>query len=165
MDISIKSLFQHYLKQLEIIVTKIPQDDFSASLTDDMFSLAMNAKIATNFALRGYCPLLGLDVVSFDSEGVDKTAVLEQISKTLNYLDESREVNNLNSQITVTDKAGFAEINLSQPAFIHQYILPNFYFHISMVYAIAKSKGVVLSKADFDGLHSYPSGFSFVQQP
>ncbi|MCG7587734.1 DUF1993 family protein [Photobacterium sp. OFAV2-7] len=51
---------------------------------------------------------------------------------------------------------------MSQSEFIHQYILPNFYFHISMVYAIAKSKGVVLSKADFDGIHSYPSGFSFV---
>jgi len=162
MDISIKSLFQHYLNQLNVIVTKIPQDDFSASLTDDMFSLAMNAKIATNFALRGYCPLLGLEVASFDNEKVDKVAVLDQISKTLNYLNDSIEVKNLNSQVKVTDKAGFAELNLSQPEFIHQYILPNFYFHISMVYAIAKSKGVELSKADFDGLHSYPSGFSFV---
>ncbi|WP_232461250.1 DUF1993 family protein [Cellvibrio sp. PSBB006] len=37
-----------------------------------------------------------------------------------------------------------------------------FFFHLSMSYAIARQAGIPLSKADFDGYHSYPVGFSFV---
>lgn len=165
MNISIKNLFQHYLSQLEVIVSKVPPEKFSLALSEGMFSLEMNAKIASNFALRGYCPLLNQDVVSFYSDDSGKNAVQKQLSDTLVYLNDLPEVMQLNDKKLVKDKAGFSEVELPQPLFIHQYILPNFIFHISMVYAIAKANGVELSKGDFDGFHSYPNGFSFVSSP
>ena len=42
----------------------------------------MNAKIASNFALRGYCPLVGIEPVSFDTSAEDKVSVLTQIQAT-----------------------------------------------------------------------------------
>jgi hypothetical protein len=30
-----------------------------------------------------------------------------------------------------------------------------------MVYAIARVSGIPLTKGDFDGIHTYPTGFSF----
>ncbi|MGV7210836.1 DUF1993 family protein [Oxalobacteraceae bacterium A2-2] len=45
---------------------------------------------------------------------------------------------------------------------LHLYILPNFHFHLSMAYAIARQQGVALGKPDYDGYHAYPPGFSFV---
>lgn len=164
MNVSIKQLFQHYLSQLDVIVSKIPPDIFSEALSEGMFSLGMNAKIASNFVLRGYCPLLKIDTVSFDSGDVDKVAIQKQIVDTLSYINNLPEVEYLDSQVLIKERAGFADIELAQPLFIHQYIFPNFFFHISMVYAIAKANGVDLSKADFDGLHSYPLGFSFVAE-
>ena len=71
-------------------------------------------------------------------------------------------MDSLDNQSYVSDTAGFAKLQFGQPEFLHQYILPNFFFHISMLYAIAKLNGVVLSKADYDGYHAYPAGFSFV---
>ena len=53
MNFDIKGLLSLYLNQLEVIVTKVPDELFSLSLTNDMFSLEMNAKIAANFLLRG----------------------------------------------------------------------------------------------------------------
>lgn len=50
-----------------------------------------------------------------------------------------------------------------QPQFIHHDILSNFFFHISMAYAIAKVQGEPVSNADFAGYHAYPPGFSFIQ--
>jgi hypothetical protein len=45
--------------------------------------------------------------------------------------------------------------------YVSSFVLPNFFFHISMVYAIAKNNGVSVSKGDYDGIHQYPKGFSW----
>lgn len=160
---NIKELFKGYLLQLETIVNKVPPELFSESLTDYMFSLEMNAKIAANFVLRGYYPLLGKEAVSLMSDEQGKAAVVRQIIATRALLEKFPEIHNLDDSKVITDKAGFSEIELCQSDFIHQYIVPNYFFHMGMVYAIAKSKGVPVSKGDFDGLHSYPASFSFVR--
>lgn len=165
MDTSIKSLFQYYLSQLDVIVSKIPPEKFPLTLANGMFTLEMNAKIAANFALRGYCPLLNHSVVSFFRDESGKEAVQEQLSETIKYLNELPEVIQFDDKKLLKDKAGFSEVELSQPVFIYRYIFPNFLFHISMVYAIAKANGVELGKGDYDGIHSYPEGFSFVASP
>ena len=59
------------------------------------------------------------------------------------------------------DRAGFADIVLPADEYLNLYILPNFYFHFGMAYAIARSQGAPLGKGDFDGSHSYAPGFSF----
>lgn len=159
---NIKELFKGYLLQLETIVNKVPPELFSESLTDDMFSLEMNAKIAANFVLRGYYPLLGKEAVSLMSDEQGKGAVVRQIIATRELLESLPEIHNFDDSKVITDKAGFSEIELCQSDFIHQYIVPNYFFHMGMVYAIAKSKGEAVSKGDFDGLHSYPADFSFV---
>ena len=57
--------FSHYLQQLRVILLKVPEPLFDSSLAPDMFPLATHAKIAANFSLRGYCPLIGCEQVSF----------------------------------------------------------------------------------------------------
>ncbi|MBJ7537420.1 DUF1993 family protein [Marinomonas transparens] len=163
MDIDLKALLAHYLNQLDKMLQQVPEEHFSASLSADMFCLATNARIAANFALRGYCPLVGVEVVSFDKGSDDKSAVREQISATLGYLNKLPKLEALNKDVLLGEKAGFVELSLPQPEFLHHYILPNFFFHISMVYSIAKSVGIHLGKADFDGYHSYPAGFSWLK--
>lgn len=163
MALNIKALFEHYLIQLVAIIEKIPEDLFSKSLTKDMLPLEQNAKIVCNFALRGYCPLVGRDVVSLQTQDTGKVAVQKQLSETLTYLANLPDAQELDETLMMEDKAGFTDVRLPQPLFIHQYILPNFIFHLSMVYAIAKANDVILSKADFDGIHSYPVDFSFVR--
>lgn len=155
MDSGIKNVFEYYLLQLEGLVEKVPEALFSACLADDMLSLEVNAKVAANFALRGYCPLIERDVVSFFSETPGKTAVQKQLSQTLVFVRQLPDIDRLDETVILKDKAGFTEVELPAPAFIHQYIYPNFYFHISMVYAIARANGVVLGKRDFDGFHVY----------
>ncbi|WP_444925380.1 DUF1993 family protein [Microbulbifer sp. TRSA002] len=166
MQISIKSLLHNHLSQLLSIVTKIPHEIFHKQLAPDMFSLAENAKIAANFSLRGYCPLVDQKTVAFEEDGSTKEGILRTIQKTLSYLDSLPEVTDLDSSRRINDKAGFTTVDLPQPQYIHQYIhqyiLPNLLFHISMVYAIARHCGVTLSKGDFDGFHSYPIGFGFI---
>ncbi|NJM81512.1 MAG: DUF1993 domain-containing protein, partial [Tabrizicola sp.] len=58
-------------------------------------------------------------------------------------------------------RAGFAEIEQSAADFLYLFGLPNFFFHLTMGYAALRAAGVPLGKADFDGFHQYPDGFSF----
>lgn len=162
-DSSIKTIFERGLRQLQTIVSKTPAEVFPKALARDMFALETNARIACNFAMRGYCPLINLPPTLFDNEVSSKAGVEKQLSDTLIHLASLKEVFELDETKTASDKAGDAELVLAQPEFIHQYILPNFYFHISMVYAVARANGVALSKGDYDGYHAYAPGFSFIE--
>jgi hypothetical protein len=155
--------FSHYLQQLRVILLKVPEPLFDSSLAPDMFPLATHAKIAANFSLRGYCPLIGCEQVSFIRPEQTRAAVLQQIDDSLQYLAKAKPVSQFDDSVMLSDKVGFKQLELCQSDFINVYIFPNFLFHISMVYAIARANGVALSKGDFDGLHSYPEGFSFIE--
>lgn len=57
-------------------------------------------------------------------------------------------------------QAGFADLELPGLAFLHEFGLPNLYFHHAMLHVTLKQAGVRLGKADFDRVHEYPEGFS-----
>lgn len=158
---SVKATLLHYLQQLDGLLQKVPPDIYDASLTPDMFSLASQAGIAANFALRTYCPLVGEAVAGIDSDSASKADVLQQLGRIRQRLEALPEVRQLDNNQLIEERAGFADLSLPAPEFVQRYALPNFFFHLSMVYAIARARGVALSKGDFDGYHQYPSGFSF----
>ena len=160
--IELQQLLLHYLQQLIKLLEKTPGDCFNAALAPDMFSLAEQARIASNYSLRLYCPLLQQAVPEFDQAELSKTALLREIAQRRDYLQGLPAVTELNHHRRIRERAGFADLDLSEAEFIHHYGLPNFFFHLSMVYAIARQQGVTLSKADFDGYHRYPVGFSFI---
>jgi hypothetical protein len=58
-------------------------------------------------------------------------------------------------------QAGFAELELPGEDYLHAFGLPNLYFHQAMAHVALKQAGATLGKADFDGMHDYPEGFSF----
>ena len=61
----------------------------------------------------------------------------------------------------VRAQAGFAQLELTGEAYLHEFGLPNLYFHQAMAHVALKQAGVILGKADFDGKHDYPEGFTF----
>jgi hypothetical protein len=61
----------------------------------------------------------------------------------------------------VTVQAGFAVLELPGEAYLYEFGLPNLYFHHAMAHVALKQAGVPLGKADFDGKHDYPEGFTF----
>lgn len=162
--IQLQNLLLHYLQQLANILEKVPEDCYCAALAPDMFSLAEQARIAANYCLRLYCPLIQQPLPDFAQDELSKSALLQQVAQTRNYLATQPAVTELSYQRRILERAGFADLDLTEAEFIHHYGLPNFFFHYSMVYAIARAQGVALSKADFDGQHQYPKDFSFVSQ-
>lgn len=158
--------FITYLENLQRIVDKIERhfdgdpSVLQARLADDMFPLVTQMEIAIGFTLRSCCPLAGKEVISFVSEEKSYTSIKTQITKTLHYL-RSIELLDNSENLVLEDMAGPAKVSLPAHQFLLTFALPNFFFHLGMVYSIARTNGVALTKGDFDGLHQYPPGFSF----
>jgi hypothetical protein len=162
--------FVYYLARLQHLVEKIERlcegdtKILDARLHADMLPFTNQVTTTTNFALRACCPLAGRKIVSFQQNQSSFAALTQCITDTITYL-AAIPATEFDRPITeiYREQAGFTEVALPRDKFLQHYILPNFYFHFSMVYAIARSHGIPLSKQDYDGYHQYPEGFSFVK--
>lgn len=160
-------LFIHPLRQFALLLQKIQQHDadlLDAVLTAEQFPLWQQAQTAIGFSLRACCPLCEKEVPNFTKPGPVWLDLQQQIQLSLDYLTllTAQDFEGWR-QKPITTTAGFAELELAGEPFLYLYALPNFYFHYGMVYAIARAQQVPLSKADFDGWHQYPAGFSFLR--
>lgn len=155
-------LLSAFIQKIERIVKGDPSI-LEARLTDDMFPLITQVEIAASFALRASCPIANIEVVSFIQSERSFQGIQTQLRKTIDFLHELEKKDNDLSVGTVSDMAGPVKVTFSPWDFLTNFALPNFFFHVSMVYAIAKSNGVPATKGDYDGIHQYPEGFSFEQ--
>lgn len=159
-------IFVEYLKLLSSLLEKV-EEHFGGDesilyerLCPEMFPLCVQVEIVASFALRSCCPIAGVKVNSYCREAKSFANLRAQLEDTLNYM-TSLDEKPSNLEVVIEDMAGPAPISMKAEDFLMRFAYPNFYFHLGMVYAIARSRGVPLTKGDFDGLHQYPPGFSF----
>ncbi|MCE3254080.1 MAG: hypothetical protein K0Q67_3100 [Cellvibrio sp.] len=162
------NIFIHYLIQLKKILQKIAlhQQDNPAllhqSLHGTMLPLLAQIRTAANFSLRTCCPLVQCERIYFDNSNETYAGLQQQLDETIAYLQAIPAAGFYQPPANIQDKAGFNQVDLAADEYVDFYALPNFFFHLSMVYSIARMAGVPLSKGDFDGYHHYPDDFSFV---
>ncbi len=130
-----------------------------ARLAPDMLPLATQVEIAANFVFRLCAPLAGQPIPPIpanSAHGVSFDALQARLHQALVFM-ASLQPEQMNSSAPrkLSSQAGQAMVTLDESTFITQYALPNFFFHISMAYAILRRAGVDLGKADFDGFHVY----------
>lgn len=159
-------VYVKYLRLLASLIGNLSEQTagdnrfLSARLSPDMFPLGVQARTAAAFGLRACCfensrqmeILNGVD--PYDSD--DLVCHLNRVADHIESLDYP--VPEL-----IEDRAGVKDIRMPVIEYINCFSLPNFFFHTSMVYAIARQAGFKLTKGDFDGIHEYPAGFSWEQ--
>jgi hypothetical protein len=163
--IALPRVFLHYLERLDKLLERIAATDPAVAghrLHPDMAPLLQQARTAIGFSLRVSCPLAGRGIVSFEGDAFTLDGVRGELARTVAYLAAlpAEAFDDLATR-QVDTVAGFATLRFDGPDYFLMYGLPNFFFHYGMVYAIARQAGVPVGKADFDGYHAYPAGFSF----
>jgi len=127
-----------------------PDDVHSAKLADDMFPLELQFRVALNQVVLALAQVGGQQLPTEKSEYRSLAEVRERIAAVRAYLDSA-------------DPAGWAEaeqlVDLTLPngvrflmtseEDIRDWIMPNFYFHVAMAYALLRASGVELGKMDF----------------
>jgi uncharacterized protein len=158
-------VLRRYLDRLRALIElakTAPRPLLSEQLVSDGFCAGQHAASAQGFALRAVFPVLGRPIPDLPSTGFQAPALLERHACVLGSLATIEPLDFEGaSRRMVAHKAGFADLQQSSSEFLTHYALPNFFFHLAMVYAILRENGLVIGKADFDGWHQYPQGFSF----
>lgn len=128
--------------------------------SDRMLPVARQVATAAHFTLRIAYPLAGARVPELrgrlDAPGLHDRLGAARVA--LSALDPAAFAG-AEARI-VRAQAGFAMLDLPGDTYLHEFGLPNLYFHQAMAHVALKQAGVPLGKADFDGKHDYPPGFS-----
>lgn len=125
---------------------------FSARLAPDMLPLKSQVQIACDHAKGASCRLAGREIPSFaDTEAnfADLHARIEKTRELLKGFAETDIDGSEEREIVVALRQG--EMRFSGMQYLLHYATPNFYFHVTTAYAILRSRGVPLGKADFFG--------------
>lgn len=122
-----------------------------ARLAPDMFPFARQVQIATDNARLGVARLTGKEMPAFSDSEATFGELHERIMKTIDSL----------APLTASDFADAAERKvelkyypgqyMKGADYMKEYLVPNFFFHVAMAYAILRNAGVPIGKADFLG--------------
>ena len=119
-------------------------------LAPDMFTLTRQVQIATDHAKGAMARLAGHIPEAIEDKETTIAELQARISKVIGIVESYTEAQ-LNGSETreITIKIPNAELKFSGIDYLNTWALPNFYFHVTMAYAIMRHNGVELGKRDF----------------
>ena len=132
---------------------KIDQAIFvNARLAPDMYPLSRQVQIATDMAKGCAARLAGIEVPGYEDNETSFAELQARIAKTIVFLKSvSAEQIDGNEEKTITLQTHSRELSFLGQPYLLNFVLPNFYFHITTAYAILRHNGVDLGKMDFVG--------------
>lgn len=124
----------------------------SARLAPDMYPLSRQIQIATDMAKGCAARLAGLPVPVYEDNETTFTELLARIAKTIAFVQSVSPTQiDGSEEKTVTLKLRHQELSFQGMPYLLNFVLPNFYFHITAAYAILRHNGLAIGKKDFVG--------------
>ncbi len=158
-DISVP-VFQARLRSLSAILAKAeadaatrkfdPQNLLTARLAPDMLNPTKQVQIASDHAKGAPTRLAGREAVRFDDNETTFAELLARLGRVQELLASFRPEEFEGSETrSVEVKAGPRTLTFDGRAYLFDFAMPNFFFHITMAYAILRHNGVMIGKMDF----------------
>jgi len=152
----------HYLTALSTIIDKAqsyceakkidPAVLVNFRLRPDMLPFARQVQIASDQAKGMASRLAGAEVPSFPDTETTFDELKARIATTIAHVKSFTPAQIEGSEDRdISLKAGPTELKFKGADYLTQFVLPNFYFHITTAYAILRHCGVEIGKMDFLG--------------
>ena len=125
----------------------------ASRLAPDMFPLSRQIQIACDFGKSPIARLAGMEVPKFEDVETTIPEFKARIARTLEFV-RSVDAAKLDGAATRQIEwvaGGKNQMSMRGDAFFSGYVVPNFYFHLSMAYAILRHNGLEIGKRDFLG--------------
>ncbi len=125
-------------------------DIMEARLAPDMLPLPAQIGIASDTAKGAIARLAGVENPVMADDAATVADLKERLAKTVAFIDSvaaSKFEGAADREIVL--KFPQIEMHFRGHEYLPQFALPNFYFHVTMLYAILRMKGVALGKGDF----------------
>ena len=128
-----------------------PNNFVGMRLTPDMLPFARQIQIASDACKAGVARLAGVEAPKWADDEATLGELRSRISKTIEYAQST--------PASQFDGSETREIALPVPGaprvsgevFLKSFSLPNFFFHVTMTYALLRQGGVELGKRDYLG--------------
>jgi len=122
-------------------------------LAPNMFPLVKQIQIMTDTAKLAVARLGGREAPAFEDNETTMQAVRERLNKTLEYLKREHNFEGYEKKkIELPRNPGKF---LTGKEYFEEHALPNFFFHLTMTYALLRHNGVDLGKKDYLGPLNY----------
>jgi hypothetical protein len=124
----------------------------ASRLYPDMFPLSRQVQMACDQGRRAVARLKGEEPASVPDTETTIAELKARIALSIAALDDFTPADGPAAEArTISFRAGPRELSFTGTGYIRQWILPNFYFHVTTAYAILRHNGVELGKADYLG--------------
>jgi uncharacterized protein len=157
-------LFRKMLEALDAIITrtekhaeekKIEPDAFlQARLFPDMFTFVRQVQIACDFAKSVPARLAGVEVPSYEDNERTFADLHARIRKTLDFIagiDAAKFAGGETREIVLRAGTPRERKFATGEAYLHEYGVPQFFFHVATAYNLLRHNGVELGKTDYMG--------------
>jgi hypothetical protein len=147
--------FTNMLGTLDHLVSKaidarMTDDVLVEKLADDMFPLELQLRVALNQVLLALNQVAGKSVPLEEVSYRSLPEIRERISVVRAHVDYAEPTDWVAAEATVDlTLPNGVRFLMSAEDDIRDWILPNFYFHVTMAYALLRNAGLVIGKMDF----------------
>jgi len=121
-------------------------------LAPDMFALVRQVQVACDQAKNGAARLAGVEPPKFEDNETTIEQIKERLAKTVAFLKTlDAKAMDASAEREITFPLGPAKGHMNGSDYLNHFVLPNFYFHLTAAYAVARHCGVEVGKRDFLG--------------
>jgi uncharacterized protein len=122
-------------------------------LAPDMFSLLQQVQTATDLAKNGAARLSGVEPPRFEDTEKTMDELKARVAKTLTYLKsvDGKQIDASADRQLTFPLGPKHKGEMKGDDYLNHFLLPNFYFHLTVAYTILRHCGLELSKPDYIG--------------
>ena len=130
-----------------------PANYLQLRLAPDMLPFVSQIRIAGDTAKGCAARLAGQEIPKFEDNEASLVELRERVRRTLDYLDSvpASAIDGSEGREIVLPMRNRDPIRFTGETYLRHWALPNFFFHVSMAYALLRHAGVELGKADYLG--------------
>jgi hypothetical protein len=123
-----------------------------ARLYPDMHPLARQVQIACDTAKGAAARLAGIEVPKHEDTETTLAELKARIAKTVDFLQSVTPAQLKDAESRAIEiKFPNGSWKFTGLAYLTDFVLPNFYFHVSVFYALLRKNGIEVGKGDFLG--------------
>ena len=155
-------VMQKMLSNLSVILQKAesyaearkiePAALLQARLYPDMFTFTRQVQIASDFVKSTPSRLAGVEVPKWDDTEQTFAELQARIQRALDYIGGFRREQFAGAETRAIEvKTPVRTLNFDGKTYLLNFALPNFYFHLTMAFAILRHNGLEVGKLDYLG--------------
>ena len=127
-------------------------DLLGSRLAPDMHPLTRQVQLVSDMAKSAAARLTGIDPPSFPDEETSIAELVARLEKTRDFVRSVPEAGYAGSETRdVVVHTPLGDFPFKGQMYLLNFLLPNFYFHVTTAYDLLRHRGVPLGKMDFFG--------------